>query len=409
MDQSAAKSVTSAVLTLMAAVAVVGSNGLLLSPILGEVSNALNASVESVAKVMAAYGGGTALSALVLAPLIDRIGARRSLLIGLSVLLVALLASSMAMHVIMLGAAQVLAGFGAGLVLPSAYALATKITSPQQASQALGRVLIGWSLSMVVVVPIAAYIAENFSWRFAYLMLAVGLVMVLPRIYYLPRDLDNAVSNNQPKGVTVALRYPGVVPMLSISFVFSTAFYGVYAFLMQEAQSTLHIPTGESGLLVLAYGFGFAITTVAGKVIGRLGPKKLLPMALIANAMLFALLLPAMHNFVVLFVVVVTWGIVEHLCLGSMVLLLSQVRPDRRGTVLGLNSAITYVGFMFGTAVASDLYPKTGFISLVIAAVGLHIVATVIFMFRRQHIDKTIRSWDTTSNIPRTIGNKIIS
>lgn len=82
MDESAAKSVSTAILTLMAAVAVVGSNGLLLSPILGDVSRALNAPIESVAKVMAAYDGGTALSALVLAPLIDRIGARRSLLIG---------------------------------------------------------------------------------------------------------------------------------------------------------------------------------------------------------------------------------------------------------------------------------------------------------------------------------------
>lgn len=397
MDESAAKSETAAVLTLMAAVAVVGSNGLLLSPILGEVSHALDTSVESVAKVMSAYGGGTALSALVLAPLIDRIGARRSLLIGLSLALTSLLASAMATHVTMLGVAQVLAGFGAGLVLPGAYSLATRLTRPQQASQALGRVLTGWSLSMVIVVPIAAYIAEHLSWRFAYLMLAVGVVLVLPRIYCLSKELDISVSNDQPRGVVVALRYPGVVPMLTISFVFSIAFYGVFAFLIREAQSSLHIPTGLSGLLVLAYGIGFAMTTTAGSAIGRLGPNKLLPIALIANALIFVLQVPAMQSFFTLLIVVVTWGVVEHLCLGSMVLLLSQVRPDRRGTVLGLNSAITYAGFMFGTAIASDLYPKFGFVSLVITAVGLHVVATVIFMFRKQHIEKTILAWETSA------------
>jgi predicted MFS family arabinose efflux permease len=234
-------------------------------------------------------------------------------------------------------------------------------------------------------------------------MLAMGVALVLPRIYSMPRALDTSVPHDHPRGVVVAVRYPGVVPMLSISFLFAVAFYGVFAFLIREAQSSLNIPTGQSGLLVLAYGVGFALTTTAGKAIGRLGPRKLLPIALIVNALVFVLLLPAMHLFFALMLVVAAWGVVEHLCLGSMVLLLSQVRPDSRGTLLGLNSAVTYAGLMFGTAIASDLYPMFGFVSLVIAAVGLHVVATVIFMFRKHHIDKTIQSWQTSANTLRNL------
>ena len=42
-------------------------------------------------------------------------------------------------------------------------------------------------------------------------------------------------------------------------------------------------------------------------------------------------------------------------------MLLSRARPDRRGAVLGLNSAVTYLGAMLGTGGAGLLYALGGF------------------------------------------------
>ena len=58
------------------AVAVVGSNQLALSPILLDVARSLAASPVAVSRAAACYGGATTLSALLLAPRIDRLGAR---------------------------------------------------------------------------------------------------------------------------------------------------------------------------------------------------------------------------------------------------------------------------------------------------------------------------------------------
>ena len=73
----------------------------------------------------------------------------------------------------MLVMAQIVAGIGAGVVLPSIYALATTIAPKGSESAVLGRVLTGWSVSLVVGVPASALIADLAGWRASFLALAV--------------------------------------------------------------------------------------------------------------------------------------------------------------------------------------------------------------------------------------------
>ena len=64
---------------LILGIAVIGSNSLALSPVLTDVAHSLSATPVQVARANAAYGGATALSALLLGPVVDRVGARRIL------------------------------------------------------------------------------------------------------------------------------------------------------------------------------------------------------------------------------------------------------------------------------------------------------------------------------------------
>jgi predicted MFS family arabinose efflux permease len=86
-------------------IAVIGSNSLALSPILGDVARELATRPELVAQAITTYGGATALSALLLAPRIDVLGACRALRLGLACLALATLASAVAPHWAMLALA----------------------------------------------------------------------------------------------------------------------------------------------------------------------------------------------------------------------------------------------------------------------------------------------------------------
>ena len=105
---------TRPVLLLTASVGIIGANSLVLSPIAGAVASSF-AAVDSAGVMVAAaaYGLGTAISALGLAPIADRIGAERALLRAMAGLIAALAASALAPALWALCAAQASAGLAA--------------------------------------------------------------------------------------------------------------------------------------------------------------------------------------------------------------------------------------------------------------------------------------------------------
>jgi predicted MFS family arabinose efflux permease len=367
---------------LTAAVAVIGSNSLVLSPILADVAAGLGTTVVAVSRAIAAYGGATALSAFLLAPRIDRVGPRRALVGGMACLVAATLLSAAAPHWPVLLLAQALAGLGAGVALPSIYALATAIAPPGRESAVLGRVLAGWSVSLVAGVPASALIADLAGWRAPFLVLAALAALALLGAARLPAARlptgGGAETSGGRSRPLAPLSYPNVPALLAVCLVFMAAFYGVYAFVGDHVRTALGVSAGGAGLLVLAYGLGFGGASLGDRLIDRAGPGRALPRALLAVAAVYALLAPATASFPTVVALAGLWGTANHFGLNALILLLSRARPDQRGAVLGLNSAVTYLGALLGTAAAGMLYPRAGFAALSFTAAALVAGAAVL-------------------------------
>lgn len=372
---------SSPVPALMFAVSVVGSNGLALSPILSDVARSYSTSPLTISTAISAYGAATAASAFFLASRIDRIGIRRSLLGAMAALIVALVLSACAPHWIVLTLAQALAGAAAGVILPAAYGSASLIAPPGQEARTLGRVIAGWSVSLVAGVPLSALISDAVGWRATYGTLALCAAIAVLGLRKLP---ERRVANPAPLRLArllAPLSYRDVPALLLGCLAFSSAFYGVYAFLADHVRSVLALSAGQVGFIAFAYGAGFLVAGVAGApLIERLGPRRALPLALGIIALVYVGLLPAAHALAAVLAIAALWGAASQLSLNLLVLLLSRARPDERGAVLGLNTCTTYLGASVGTAVAGTIYTHAGFdalglaaaCALAAAAVGLH-------------------------------------
>jgi hypothetical protein len=239
------------IILLMLGIAVTGSNSLVLSPILADVAQGLATTPVAVSRALAAYGGATALSAFLLAPRIDRVGPRRALTAGMAAMTLAMLLSAFAGHWLILVLAQTLAGIGAGVVLPSIYALATSIAPKGSEAAVLGRVLTGWSPSLVVGVPASALIADFAGWRASFLALGVLAGASLAGTVRLP---EGHVAELEPAGPLAALAYPTVPPLLLVWFGFMAAFYCTYAFIGDAIRAATGVGAATAGLVVLTYG-----------------------------------------------------------------------------------------------------------------------------------------------------------
>ena len=260
---------------LMFAVSVVGSNGLALSPILSDVARSFSTTPLTISTAISAYGAATAASAFFLAARIDRIGIRRTLLGGMLALIAALLLSAAAPHWLALTLAQAVAGMAAGVILPAAYGSASLIAQPGQEARTLGRVIAGWSVSLVAGVPLSALISDAIGWRATYGVLALCAAVALLGLRRLPERRAAHPAPLRLSRLLAPLSYRDVPALLLGCLAFSSAFYGVYAFLADHVRRLLALSAGQVGFIAFAYGAGFMLSGLLGaRLIERLGPRR---------------------------------------------------------------------------------------------------------------------------------------
>ncbi|MER8500055.1 MFS transporter [Mesorhizobium sp. M0904] len=361
-------------------IAVIGSNSLVLGPIAPAVAASFGTSVPAVMIASAAFGLGTSASALFLARYIDRLGARRMLQGALLLLAIALVASAAAPTVTALVAAQLLAGIAAGVAMPAIYASSAAIAPPGRESGTIGVVLTGWTLSMIAGVSLSAVLADLVHWRAVFAAVAVLSALALASLTLTSlSDVRKSGPAPTPLG---ALSVPGIVPLLVACAAFMTAFYGVYGYLGDHLHNGLGRPVSANGLAALAYGAGFGAAALLDGVIDRLGARRVMPFAYLLVAAVYVAIAAASSSFHLTIAMIAVWGLANHFGLNVLVMRLSALDPARRGTIMGLNSAVTYLAVFVGTTAFGPLYSTFGFAASAVVAALLMLIAAVAAAWR---------------------------
>jgi len=358
-------------------IAVVGSNSLVLGPIAPEVARSLGVSVAFVMSAASAFGLGTAASALLAARHVDRIGARRMLAGAMVLLAAALAASAAAPGAVVLALAQLCAGLASGIALPAVYSSAAAVAPPGRESRTIGVVLTGWTLSMVAGVSLSAALADWVHWRAVYAVVAVLAVLAAAAVRISLRPAAVPASGHASPSPLAALRIAGVAPLLVACAAFMAAFYGMYGYLGDHLHSRLGEPVSANGIAALVYGIGFGSAALLDGVVDRLGARRVMPFAFLAVAGVYLAFAVAGATFHAVLVIVLAWGLTNHFGLNVLIMRLSSLDPARRGTVMGLNSAVTYLAVFLGTAGFAPVYEGYGFAAAARVAVALMLVAAM--------------------------------
>ncbi|WP_020591671.1 MFS transporter [Kiloniella laminariae] len=349
---------------LTASVAIVGSNALALSPIAGAVARSFpGITAADVMVASAAYGIATAASALLLAPSIDKMGAKRALEMALILLAIAMLLTAAAPSLWLLCGGQVLAGIAAGIALPASYGLSAELAPKGQESKTLGLVLTGWTLSLVIGVSLSALIADFFHWRGAFAAMGLLAVLILLGLKFASsreKTWSVAANYNRATSPLTALRVPGILSGLMVSAAFMTPFYGVYSYLGAHLQEALGLSPAIAGIVSLLYGIGFGCALFFTPFIDRHGSKKVAVFVFIAAGLIYLSIALVTASFYLLVAFSFFWGLINHLGLNLIVGRLTALDPGQRGAIMGLNSTVTYLCVFIGAVGFRPLYELSG-------------------------------------------------
>ncbi|MEZ5774250.1 MAG: MFS transporter [Hyphomicrobiaceae bacterium] len=347
------------VLPLLAGIAVAGSQMFIVSPLLPDIARDLGQSISSLGLAVSGGSLGTAVMAALSVPVLDRfprVGVLTGALAFLAAM-IALVAASTSFAVF--AVAFALAGAAVGVLLPTTYALAADISAEHERTRLLGLVLLGWSLSFFLQ-PVASEFGDVLGWRGAFALIAgVALLTALA---------DLTLPRRAPAGTGIgfsaygaALAIPAVKPLLGACVAFMAAFYGVYPYWGAAFRAAHGGDASAASVLAVAYGAGFMISgLIVSRWLARYSTWVVLIGAVLCLVATYSVLGRAIADERSIIAWAFGLGLVNNAGLSSLIGSLASLSNERRGSLMAIYSAVTYVGFTVGAAAMGPVFERYG-------------------------------------------------
>jgi MFS transporter, DHA1 family, multidrug resistance protein len=356
-------------------------------PSVPTIAHALHTSVARVQFTFAAYLLAFALSMLVVGPLSDRVGRRRTVLGGLAVSAFASIICAASPSIDVLIGARVLQGIGACAGLVVGRALTREIWGPAAAAQVIAGRAIAATLLQAGAPVLGGYLQAWIGWRANFVAVAVfaGLAMLL-MLHYVPGRA--AIASQEPGRPHLLASYRALITtrrFLGYAFAAAGAHAGFHIF----AAGAPAVLIGRFGVAPEIYGLyaalpplGFLVGSfVSNRLTNRLGVDGMIAIgaAVLIPAGLVMLTMALLHLNGPLVII----GPMVFVCCGSGLITPNATagslgaNPRIVGAASGLGSFIQMTGAAGATAVLS-LGPSGSplALTLIIAGAGLFCVAS---------------------------------
>ncbi|CAH0166088.1 putative transporter SCO4007 [Massilia sp. Bi118] len=264
-------------------------------PTLGVLAGDLHASSRQIGWIPTLTQLGYALGLLLLAPLGDRFDRRNIILLKAAILCAALLLTGFAPGLGVLLVASLLVGLFATVAQDIVPAAAT-LAPAHERGKAVGTVMTGLLMGILLSRVVSGFVAENFGWRSVFVAAAASvavLAVVLSR--GLPRF---APTTSQPYPQLLKsllhlwVEYPKLRQaalaqgLLALGF---SAFWSTLAVMLHEAP--FHLGSAAAGAFGLAGAAGALAAPYAGRLADRHGPAWVLRISCGVAAVSFASML----------------------------------------------------------------------------------------------------------------------
>jgi DHA1 family tetracycline resistance protein-like MFS transporter len=294
----------------------------------------------------------------------DRIGRRPVILYGLLASCAAYVALALADSLALIFAARILGGIAGGNI-PTAQAYIADVTTPANRARGMGLVGAAFGLGFVFGPAIGGVLTRFGPATPMWCAALLCFLNFVAALFLLPesrRGTWERVTLGRFDLFKRARLHPGLVPLLLVFFLVSTAFSGFEATFALFTERRFGF-TAETIGYVFAF-IGIVLATINGFVVGRVvplvGERRIVPAALCAIAVGLALV-PTAGTVPVLFLVcgIIAVGMgFNNPALTSAVSRLSD--PGDQGGMLGLAQSLAALGRIAGPAWGGFLFDRLG-------------------------------------------------
>lgn len=241
----------------------IGTSEFVVMGLISEIARSLGVTEPQVGHVVSAYALGVVVGAPLLAILGARLPRRKLLLWLMGFYALGNLASALSPGYGWMMLFRFIAGLPHGAYFGVAVLVAAHVSAPDQRGKAVGRVMLGLAVALLIGNPLATWMGQAFSWRYAFVLVtAIALAAVAMTARVLPAGLG-APRTDASRELRAFNRAP-VWLALGTGAIGFAGMFAVFTFL---PPTLVHV-TGLRASLVpwalAAFGVGGILGSLAG-------------------------------------------------------------------------------------------------------------------------------------------------
>jgi predicted MFS family arabinose efflux permease len=274
---------------------------------------------------------------------------------------------------------------GAAVFTPQAAAAIGHMSAPEARGRAITFVFLGWSLSSVLGMPLHAYVAETFGWRWAFVLVAlISLACALAVWRTLPAGV-------RPAALSLAswhriLTQPVLLAIPVVTALSGAGQFTLFSYFAPYVRQQLGATAAQTSLLFMCFGaFGLAGNVAVARLIDRTGADRAVTGAL-AGMALSLLLWPLAASVAAVALVMVPWALGCFSSNSAQQARAGIAAPALAPGLMALNTSAIYLGQAVGAGIGGALIAAAGFDALAPAGLVwlLAAIALSVWIGRRR-------------------------
>ena len=241
----------------------IGTSEFSIMGLMPEVARDLGISEPQVGHAISAYALGVVVGAPILALLGARFLRKHLLLLLMGIFALGNFASAVAPDYSSLLLFRFLAGLPHGAYFGIAMLVAASMAPPHKRAKAVSRVLMGLSVAILVGNPLAIWLGQSFSWRYAFgLVSLIALMTVIMVSIFLPLDRNEVRSS--PVSELKAFNKAPIWLALGIGSIGFAGMFCVFAYMAPTLLEVTRVNPGMIPVAMAVFGVGGIVGNMTG-------------------------------------------------------------------------------------------------------------------------------------------------
>lgn len=342
----------------------VGTSEFIIAGILDKVAGDIGVSVSAAGQLITVFSLAYAFGTPFLMAVTARLERRKLLLYSLG-----LFAAGNGIAVLLPGfefliLSRILLALSTGVFVVTALTVASKLAPPEKQGSAIATLVMGFSTSLIVGVPLGRLIASVYDWKLIFAGIGIlGLAAMLVILFSIPRT-----EGEEPVPLSkqlALLKKPRIVAALLVTFFWIAGYSIVYTYISPFLLTVTRL--SEQG--VSAGLFAFGIASLIGSKLGgfstdKWGVPRTLVSGMLFHAIALVLLSLAGQSPAVVFPLLMLWAFSAWSSGPTQQYHLITLAPEASGIMLSLNTSVLQLAMAAGAGIGGVVVEKTSLTSI---------------------------------------------